>query len=134
MADKFNPFTEETPELSGESKANQSSEDKPKEDSEQLKALKYGLDMLFNDANLSKKSDLSLGLIGALAQGMEFGLTFSNTPMLRLVENTLSLRVSKDRKGRQEAAKVLSSMSQLMRQSDEDDDPDKKVLDRLMGK
>ena len=80
------------------------------DDSDGLKAMKWGINQLFNDDNLSKKTDLTTGLIVALARAQEFGQVFNCAPMLRLVDNIKKLRISKDRQGRAELTKALSSM------------------------
>lgn len=132
MGEKFNPLAENAPEIS---EIAEEKEDKQEhEKSDMLKALEYGINQLVDDSNLEKKSDLTPALITALAMGKEFAKMFECVAMSRLVENTLQLRVSKERKGRGEIAKVLSSISQLGREEEKDDDPDRKWHERLMGK
>jgi phosphatidate phosphatase APP1 len=80
-------------------------------DTPESKHLEMAIKEVYSKKNIELKTDLNDNLIKALTRGKMFYKQYGIKIMNDLVQTVMELRVSKDRKGRQEFTKIVQSMN-----------------------
>ena len=93
------------------------------------KHLEMAIKEVYSKKNIELKTDLDNNLIKALTRGKMFYKQYGIKIMNDLVLTVMELRVSKDRKGRQEFTKIVQSMNSFPQSEDKPT-----INERLFGK
>lgn len=84
-------------------------------------------DLIYDTDNIEVKTDLSEPLIEAVTKAKMFAKTYNVSLLDDTIEYFMKLRVSKDRKGREEFTRITARIN-------EDINEERNMFDKLIGK